>query len=819
MRLARGILKKAAILSLSFAALLGAAQLASAEDIAVQGNSRIDSDTIRSYFSGTDSAHVAEGVKALKNTGLFQSVRTSGGGGHLLVQVTENNAINRVAFEGNSKIKSEVLQAEVQSKSRGVFDPTMVTADVEHIRDVYKRAGRADATVSYRTVDLPNGKIDVVFTVDEGSKTGVKEITFTGNNAYSSRKLRGLMQTTEMNLLSFFKTSDVYDPDKIAADEELIRRYYLRNGYADFRIVSTDVKYDPEAKGYNVAIAVDEGQPYKVASVTVDSRFPDVSNTDLTPDVRFEAGDVYDGDQVEKTVEAVTRDMGRRGFAFAQVRPRGDRNAANHTVSIQFVVDDGPRVYIERINIHGNTRTRDYVIRREFDIGEGDPYNRVLIDRAERRLNGLGFFKRVRITNEPGSSPDRVVIDVAVEDQPTGSFSVSGGYSTTDGFIAEVSVTETNFLGRGDYVKVAAQEGQYARGIDFSFTEPYIFDTRVAAGVDLFAKQNDNTQYAEYSTFVTGGTLRFGVPVTDEFSVSPHYSIYNTKITIPNRASLPYSDCDNPINGTTPGFGSLAGTPPTAISNCLTNGEASVAIKQSRGNTLTSLVGVNLSYNTLDNLAAPTEGLLIELRDDVAGLGGDSQFFRNTGDLRYFHSVYEDIVGIVHLQGGNVTGFGGESKLRIADEFQLGPTLVRGFAPGGLGPRDISDIANYKYNPLGGSNYYGASLEFQFPLYGLPRDLGLKGAVFSDMGSIFGYSGKTNFTPGGGPCVVGGVAPNFTQGTCVTLRDSDVIRSSIGASILWQSPLGPLRFDYAYALTKDKFDVTQAFRFSGGTRF
>ena len=818
MRLPRGILKRAAILAFSVAAIFGSVQLASADDIAVEGNSRVDSDTIRSYFTGTDAAHVAEGVKALKNTGLFKTVRTGGGGGHLVVQVTENNAINRVAFEGNSKIKSEVLQAEVQSKSRGVFDPALVTADVEHIHEVYRRAGRADATVSYRTVDLPNGKIDVVFTVDEGSKTGVKEINFTGNNAYSSRKLRGLMQTTEMNLFSFFKTSDVYDPDKIATDEELIRRYYLRTGYADFRIINTDVKYDPEEKGYIITIAVDEGQPYTVASATVDSRFPDVGSADLLPDVRLEAGDVYDGDQVEKTVEAVTRDMGRRGFAFAQVRPRGDRNAASHTVSIQFVVDDGPRVYIERINIHGNTRTRDYVIRREFDIGEGDPYNRVLIDRAERRLNGLGFFKKVRITNEPGSAPDRVVIDVAVEDQPTGSFSVSGGYSTTDGFIAEVSVTETNFLGRGDYVKVAAQEGENARGVDFSFTEPYIFDTRVAAGIDLFAKENDNTQYAEYSTFVTGGTLRFGVPVTDEFSISPHYSIYNTKITIPNRASLPYDDCNNPIDGTTPGFGALVGTL-SATNNCLTNGEASVAIKQSRGNTLTSLAGVNLSYNTLDNLAAPTEGLLIELRDDVAGLGGDSQFFRNTGDLRYFHSVYEDVVGIVHLQGGNITGFADESKLRIADEFQLGPTLVRGFAPGGLGPRDISDLANYKYNPLGGSNYYGASVEFQFPLYGLPRDLGLKGAVFSDMGSLFGYSGKTNFTPGGGPCVVGGVAPAFTQGTCVTLRDNDVIRSSVGASILWQSPLGPLRFDYAYALTKDKFDVTQAFRFSGGTRF
>ena len=814
----RSVLHRIAFVFITCIALTGFCGTAFAQAIDVQGNHRVDADTIRSYFSGTDAGHVADGIKALKATGLFSSVTSQNRGGTLVVRVTENNVVNRVAFEGNSKIKSEQLEAEVLSKSRSAFDPAVAQADVDRIREVYRRAGRADASATYRTVDLPNGKIDIVFTVDEGSKTGVKQINFTGNNAYSARKLRGVMQTTESNLLSFIKTSDVYDPDKIATDEELIRRFYLRNGYADFRIVNTDVKFDKDENGYIVNISVDEGLPYIVASATVDSHLRDVPSADLQQSLKIEAGDVYDGDQVEKSIDALTRDVSRRGYAFAQVRPRGDRNAAAHTVSVQFVVDDGPRVYIERINVRGNTRTRDYVIRREFDIGEGDPYNKVLIDRAERRLNGLGFFKKVRITNEPGSSPDRVIIDVDVEDQPTGSFSISGGYSTTDGFIAELAVTETNFLGRGDYVRVAAQEGQNARGIDLSFTEPYILDTRIAGGLDLFAKENDNTQYAEYSTFVTGGTLRFGIPVTDEFTVSPHYSLYNTKISIPNKAGSPYDDCTFPINGTTPGYGALAGTL-TSVNNCLTNGEASLAIKQAAGDTLTSLVGVNLGYNTLDNLSVPTSGILVELRNDFAGLGGDSEFFRTAGDLRYFHSVYDEIVGIVHVQGGSITGFGSESKLRIADEFQLGPTLVRGFAPGGLGPRDISDPNNYKFNPLGGSQYYGASLEVQFPLYGLPRDLGLKGALFADAGSLFGYNGRTNFTPGNGACVQGNVAPTYTQGTCITVRDSSDIRSSVGASVLWNSPLGPLRFDYAYALTKDRYDVTQAFRFSGGTKF
>ena len=412
-----------------------------------------------------------------------------------------------------------------------------------------------------RTVDLPNGRLDVVFTIDEGSKTGVKAIEFVGNHAYSSRKLRGIMTTTEMNLISFLKTTDVYDPEKISSDEDLIRRFYLKNGYADFRVVGTDVKFDAEEGGYNVVITIEEGAQYTVRSVKVESQIPGVSNDSLLPFLKLGAGDTYDGDAVQKSVEALTREVARRGFAFAEVKPRGDRDNTSHTVSIGFNIDEGPRVYIERINVHGNTRTRDYVIRREFDIGEGDPYNKVLIDKAERRLNSLGFFKKVKITNEPGSSPDRVVIDVNVEDQPTGSFGVSGGYSTSDGFIAELSVSESNFLGRGQFVKVAIQEGQNARGIDFSFTEPYILDTRIAAGFDLFAKQNDNTAYTDYRTFVTGGTLRLGVPITDEFSISPHYSIYNTRITIPDTTSYPYDDCQFPVNGVTPGVGVLGGTP------------------------------------------------------------------------------------------------------------------------------------------------------------------------------------------------------------------------------------------------------------------
>jgi outer membrane protein insertion porin family len=825
MHLLRGFLNRLAVLAFLTVLSAGFASHASAETITVEGNHRVDAETVRSYFTGQDKGNPNQAIKDLYATGLFSDVRVRQGRGGLVVTVVENSVINRVAFEGNSKLKGDQLSQEVQSKSRGPYSPITVQADIERIKDAYRRQGRGNTKVTARTVDLPNGRLDVVFTIDEGDKTGVKSIDFVGNKAYSGSRLRGLMQTTESNLLSFIKTSDVYDPDKIATDEDLIRRFYLKNGYADFRIVDSQATFDAAQGGYIIRITVEEGEQYTIGAVNIDSHIPSLPNDQLLSAVRLSPGDVYNGDLVEKSTEGLTREVARRGFAFSQVRPRGDRNPATHKVNLTFVIDEGPRVYIERITIRGNTRTRDYVIRREFDIGEGDPYNKVLIDRAERRLNGLGFFKKVKITNEPGSTSDRVVIDVDVEDQPTGSFSISGGYSTTDGFIAEASVSETNFLGRGQFVKLAVQEGQNARGIDFSFTEPYILDTRIAAGFDVFAKQNDNTSYALYSTFVTGGTVRIGIPITDEFSIQPHYSIYNTKISIPNTKNYPYNDCTStggtPIEGTTPGFGVLAGAL-DVNHNCLANGEASVAIKQAIGSTLTNLVGFNLDYNTLDNQKVPTDGLFVELRNDVGFdsnstvPGYSNTFLRTSGDLRYYHPIYDEIVGMVHVQGGNISSLDG-NPLRITDQFQLGPTLVRGFAPSGLGPRDISDPASSQYNPLGGTHYAGASVEVQFPIYGLPRDIGVKGALFADAGTIFGYGGKTKFT--NGACVPSNVAPVFQQGNCLTVRDSDLIRSSVGASIIWASPLGPIRFDYAYATTKDRYDVTQAFRFSGGTAF
>jgi outer membrane protein insertion porin family len=459
------------------------------------------------------------------------------------------------------------------------------------------------------------------------------------------------------------------------------------------------------------------------------------------------------------------------------------------------------------------------VIRREFDLGEGDAYNKVLVDRAERRLNSLGYFKRVRVTNEPGTAPDRVIVNVDVEDQSTGSFSVAGGYSTSDGFIGEVSVTESNFLGRGQYVRIAGTYGERSQGIDFSFTEPYFLGYRLAAGVDLFSKYSDQTQYSRYENHVTGGQLRLGLPITEEFGVTARYSLFEQTLKIPNNTGRPFNDCSFPIPGLTPL--NPDGTPNIA---CEFNGEASAALKESAGTTITSLVGATVIYSNLDNPREPRKGFYAELKPDIAGLGGDSRYFRVTGDGRYYHELFEDVVGIARVQGGHISSFDGQ--LRIVDHFFLGPSLVRGFASAGIGPRDIS-VSDSRGNAVGGTTYGGASLEVQFPIFGLPRELGLKGAVFADAGTLFGYDGSTRFDVNRNG-MFEGTAPGCTprapgagdvQAECINVRDSSAIRSSVGASILWSSPLGPIRFDYAVALSEAPGDQTQAFRFSGGSRF
>jgi outer membrane protein insertion porin family len=763
-----------------------------ASSIVVQGNRRVEADTIRSYFrtrpgERLDAIKLDEGWKALLATGLFEDVQVSQSGGRLIVTVVESAVINRIQFEGNRSVKDEQLSAEIQSKPRSSFSRSTVRSDVQRIVDIYRATGRYDVRVEPKVIELPNGRVDLVFEITEGRKTTVKQINFVGNRAFSSSKLKDAIKSAETGVLSFFKSNDTYDSDRVEADKDLLRRFYLRNGYADIRIVSAVSEFDPARRGFVVTFVIDEGEHYRFGAIDVQSNVREVDPARLRSTLRVSSGGTYNADGVEKTVELMSLELAKSGYAFAQVRPRGDRNPETRTINVVFVIDQGARAYIERVNVRGNTRTRDYVIRREFDLAEGDAYNHALIDRAERRLKNLGYFKTVKIASEQGSAPDRVIVNVDVEEQSTGEFSVAGGYSTADGFMAEVSVGERNLLGRGQFAKAAVSYGQKSRGFELSFVEPYLLGYRLAFGVDLFAKQILPSTFQVYSSETVGGGFRFGIPLNDELSVQLRYSAYQQSIALD-----PLFNCFPAVPGIC--------TP------------ASAALRQAvaAGPTLVSLVGYTVAFNTLDNNRNPSKGLLIEFKQDFAGVGGDVNFIRSNVDARAYYDVWSDVVALFRVQGGHVASWGGQ-QLRMLDHFFLGPSLVRGFAQAGIGPRDFNSVT---VDALGGTMYWGATVELQQPLLLAPKDFGMKVAVFADAGSLWDYRGITSF---------GAQAINV-------VGDNPTIRSSAGVGLIWESPFGPIRFDYAVPITKamvtdpltgksESLDRIQQFRFSGGSKF
>jgi outer membrane protein insertion porin family len=751
--------------------------------IMVEGNRRIEADTIRTYFhvrpgGRLDAATVDAALKDLLASGLFQDVRISHAGDRVVVTVVESPVINRVAFEGNKSVKDDQLRGELQSKPAGPLSRATVQADVVRVTDVYHRSGRFDVRVEPKIIELPNQRIDLVFEVQEGARTGIKKIVLVGNRAYSSQRLKQVIKSGETNVLSFLLSNDLYDPDRIEVDRSQLRRFYLSHGYPDIRIVSAETTYDPDRKGFVVTYTIDEGNRHRIGTVDVKSDIPSIDPSPLRSKMRTSSGDVFNAEAVEKTAEDMTVDLAKRGHPFAVVRPREvrDRPAAN--INLVYRIEDGSRSYVEQINIRGNVKTQDHVIRREFDLGEGDAYNRALVARAERRLKNLGYFKTVKITSEPGSAPDRVIVNVVVEEQNTGEFSVAGGYSSADGFVGEVSVGERNLLGTGLYAKAGLRLGEFSKGFDLALTEPYVMGSRVSASVNLFAKQFVSSSFQSFGSETFGGTLTLGTPLTEQVGTQYRYSLIRQRITL-----------DPALTDCTP-----ANPPP----GCFANGEASVPVKQAalNGAAWVSSIGYTLSYNTLDNIRNPTSGIRSDFRQDLAGVGGDVKFLKSTEDFRYYHEVAGDSVAMLRAQGGYVTPWGGQ-QLPLLNGFFGGPDLVRGFAVNGFGPRDTTEGTS-KDN-VGGTRYWATTAELRTPVPWIPPESGLRFSVFADAGSLWGFAGS-------------GSTPALSQS--LKVADSKTIRSSMGAGLIWDSPFGPMRVDYAYPTSKAAFDVTQRLRFS-----
>lgn len=739
------------------------AQAQTISSIQVEGNRRVDDDTVRSYVTLSpgqrySEAAASESVKLLFQTGLFEDVTIGMSSTRLVVTVVEAALINRVVFEGNKRLEDAMLAAEVESQPRGMLTRAKVQRDTQRLLQIYRRIGRFGARVEPKIIDLPDNRVNLIFEIDESEKTAISRINFVGNIAFSDPQLREVVTSRQQNWLSWLRTTDIYDPERLEADQELLRRHYLKSGYADFRVISAVAELDRERNVFFITITVEEGERYDFGFIEIESNVPDIDPEALRGMVRTREGRIYNAELVEKTSEELTIELAKSGYAFAQIRPRADRDAANLTIGITYVVDEGQRAYVERINIRGNTRTLDSVIRREFDFAEGDPYNRVLVDRARRRLLGLRYFEQVQITNEPGSTADRVIVNVDVVEQPTGEFSVGAGFSSSSGFLANMSIGERNFLGRGQKVNFGVGVGEDSQTFDFGFTEPYFMGRRVSAGFDVFARTYDASDNTEYDRSDIGGKLRLGLPLNENLRLNLSYSLFQRD-----------------------------------ISNVTTTGPnmASQAIILSQGEKIYSIGAYEFVYSTLDNAGRPRNGVIAKFGQELAGIGGDVNYIKTEASITHFHEVRPRLVTMLQLKGRHIEGWDGDRVFPV--DAGVGST-IRGFESNGIGPRDQGTD-----DSIGGKVFVSATAELQFPIPVIPDDLGFSAALFADAAILH----DSDF----------GVADG------VTLQDDSSIRSSVGFSILWDSPFGLLRGDVGIPVSKEDYDKTQVFRFGAGTRF
>jgi outer membrane protein insertion porin family len=749
---------------------LSALPAKAAETIAVDGNRRIDAETVRSYFHASSDGRYDEmardaALKALIATNLFETVKIDRTASGLAVHVVEAKVLGRVAFEGNKKVKDADLTAAIQSRAQGSLQRATVQGDVNRIIEQYKHVGRDDISVVPQIIDRGNDRVDLVFAITEGKKTTVRQINFTGNHVFGDRQLKAVIKTSQTSVLSFLTGGDVYDPDRVDDDRELIRQYYRSHGYADANVSEARAQFDPVLKGFALTFVIEEGPIYHFGDVNVACNVPGLDPERLRRQVLIKRGAMFDGGALDKTTEALAIEMAKLGYPFAHATPRLVRDAVALRVDVAYAIDEGQRTYIERIDIHGNSRTRDYVIRREFDFGEGDAYNKTLIDRAEKRLKNLNYFKTVKITTKPGSTSDRVVLDVDAEDQATGDFNVAGGYSTVDGWMVEVKVGDRNFYGTGDAVQATASYGQYAMGGSISVTDPSLFANHVSGSAELFDRQTYTSPYQSYGSSTYGANFAVGTPITEQTAILYRYSLYDQNVTI------------NP--------NSLVGTPSLPVQ------QAAAA-----GPQLVSAVGDTVSYSTLDNNTLPTSGIKAQLTQDIAGLGGDVKFLRTAEDVRYYQSLGSDLTGMVRAQGGYITGWGGQ-QVPMLNNFFGGPSMVRGFAPNGFGPRDLTPGSTM--DNVGGSMYWATTAELQSAIPGVPKEYGLRGSAFVDAGSVFGYKGATSFA-----------------GQTAQIANSNVVRSSVGVGLTWASPFGALTVNYAVPLSKASYDAVQPLSFNAG---
>lgn len=744
--------------------------------VEILGTERTGEEAVRSNITIAPSvpftaADIDTSIKKLYDSGYYADVQITVKADTLTVRVVENELINQVIFNGNRKIKDEKLQSVVQSQPIGPYNKAVVESDIIRIKAAYNQIGRSDVAITYQTVALGNGRINLAFTIEEGEKTKISDIRFVGNKAYGSKRLKAVIQTKETGPLSFLTRKDVFSEDKKRADEEALRKFYYNHGYPDFRILSSEGMLNEADNSYSIIFTVDEGERYTYGQITVESSIPGIGTDGLDGILATKAGALYDAREIEATIDAIAKKAASKGYPFARVTPRGNRDIGSHTIGVSYAVDEGERAYVERIEIRGNTRTRDYIIRREFDFSEGDAFNQSMVARAKRRLEALGYFSTVNISTTHGSAADRVVIIVDLEDQPSGSFGIGAGYSAEDGVLLEASVEEKNFLGRGQYVRIAAGLGDDdAQTYNLSFTEPYFLGYRLAAGFDIFKSQTSSNDYYDYSE--QGITLRLTAPITEGLATTFRYTYKQIRY----EEDGAYGD------------DGVAHTSDDEMS-------APYIAMIAHGDYVQSSIAQTLTYNTLDSQTAPHEGWYATATQELAGLGGDSNFYKISARARYYQtlSTERDLIGSLSFDAGHVFSTNGDN-LYIFDQFKIGGKQIRGFKTNGIGPRTADDG-----DALGGTSYFTTSTEVTMPMPGLSQEAGLRLAVFADAGTLYGNSVDE--------------AGEDIEGVGMS------IRASVGAGIVWDSPFGSIRLDYAEPVLKEDFDKVQQFKFSMSNAF
>jgi outer membrane protein insertion porin family len=756
-------------------------QAATVRNVVINGNQRVEDETVLSYArlgvgdSFSDEA-IDETIKSLFQTGLFRDVGVEQQGGTLVITVLENPIINIVNFEGNDDVDDETLIKEVEVRERMIYTKARVASDTQRVLAVYARQGFYNVTVAPKLIRLSDNRVNLVFEVNEGGKTYVSEINFSGNNAFDDGDLRDVVATKEHSKIFFFLRNTTYDADRLAYDKELLRRHYLKNGFADVEVVSADARLSNDNESFIIDFVVNEGPRYSIADVAVNIGDNNLDTNKLTRKVYTGVGDTYNAAKVDKTVERLTLEASNQGFVFAKVEPKVDRNADAATMNIVYDITEGPRTYVERIDIIGNNRTLDEVIRRELRLYEGDAYNRTLIERARRRLTALDFFQSVEFREQEGSAPDKVVLVVDVVEKATGSLSFSAGYSTTETVVGTAGLQERNLFGRGWDVKLNTALSFKKQQLDFSFTEPYFLGMPISAGIDLFATRTDNKDASSFTSEQIGGALRTGFRL-DEFSS------VNFKYLLARRKT-------GNVDVTT----------------------AAPAIISQSGKDWKSALSATYIYDDLDNPARPTSGLRAQIETEVAGLGGNTQYGAVEGRAWYFIPVYDErFVLKLEANAGHMESFSNKD-IPLQDRFFKGSDSFRGFARSGLGPKQTGNDG--QLDSIGAKTYAIGTVELNFPL-GLPEAWGLEGAVFSDFGTVFNTD-EASVANLSGLCNYSGKPA--AAANC-TVFDKSSLRASIGAGVIWQSPFGPLRLEAAYPLLKEDFDQKEIIRFSIGTRF